>query len=119
MASVVVSPIITSLKLPCVMPSISSRKRMFRKGSVRVAMLSSCAAGSADGGASALRLAGFLEDPEDDELGRAHRRDADLADEAAVQDVVLCHRRAVTANGEGLVLGDAQQRAVAPLRPQE
>ena len=45
----------------------------------------------------ALRFSGVLEDAEDDELGRPDRRDADLADQPAVEDVVLrsssCGRR--------------------------
>src|SRR5262245_22445133 len=38
------------------------------------------------------RFGGVLEDPEDDELARTHRRDVDLADQPAVEDIVLRHR---------------------------
>jgi len=42
-----------------------------------------------------LRFGGLVKNPEDDELRRSHRRNADLADETAIQDVVLRHRGAV------------------------
>ena len=42
-------------------------------------------------------------DAEDDELGRLHRRDADHADQPAVVDVGLRHRRAVALDEERLL----------------
>src|SRR5437763_726130 len=80
-ASVVVSPIATSLKAASATPSISTRNLKFLKGSSRAMMRLLCSA-------SALGLGGVLEDAEDDELGRPHRGDADLADQPAVEDVV-------------------------------
>src|SRR5258706_12492183 len=62
----------------------------------------------------ALGLSGVLEDSEDYELGRTHRRDADLAYEAAIKDVVLRHRGAVAGDEERFLLGAAEQRAGAP-----
>ena len=58
----------------------------------------------------------LLLDAEDDELGRFDRRDADLADQPAVVDVVLGHGRAVAVDEERLLLRQALQRAAAPDR---
>src|SRR5689334_12510113 len=104
----VVSAIITSLNPAWAMPSISRRKRKLRNGSMRaIACL------------LALRLSGVLEDAEDHELGRPHRRDADLADQAPVEDVVLRHRGAVAGDEERLLLRAPEQRAQPPLPAEE
>ena len=60
----------------------------------------------------------MLEYPEEDKLGRAHRRDTDLADQAAVEDVILRHRRLVAFDEARLVLGAPEQRAKTPLAAQ-
>ena len=60
-------------------------------------------------------VGGPLADAEDHELGRLDRRDADQADQPAVVEIVLRHRRAVAADEERLLGLVAEQRAVLPL----
>ena len=62
---------------------------------------------------------GHLADAEDDELGRVQRRHADQADQPAVVEIVLRHRRAVAADEVGVLRLVAEQRAVLPLVEQE
>src|SRR5687768_13500446 len=100
----------TSLKFAWAMPSISRRKRKLRSGSVR---------GMSRSPPLSLRFRCVLEHAEDDEFRRPHRRDSNLANQPAVEDVVLRHRRTVAGDEEGLVFGAAEQRAFAPLRAQE
>src|SRR6185369_16731354 len=100
----VVSAIITSLNPACVTPSISSRNRKLRNGSMRGIARS-----------SPLNLGRVLEDAEDHELGGPHRRDADLADQAPVEDVVLGHGGAVAGDEERLLLRAAEERSEPPL----
>src|SRR5690242_5144261 len=92
------------------MPSISSLNLKLRNGSVRCGM---------SGSSLTLRLGRVLEHAEDHEFRRPDRGNADLANEPAVQDVVLRHRRAIAGDEERLVLGPAVERAAAPLRPEE
>src|SRR6185369_13604623 len=66
-----------------------------------------------------LRPGGMLEDPEDDELGRAYRCNADFAHQAPVVDIVLRHRHFVAFDEERLVLRGSEQRANAPLAAQK
>ena len=60
-----------------------------------------------------------LGDAEDDELGRLHRRDADLDDDLALVDRLGRVGLGVALDVERLLGGGAEQRAVAPQAPQE
>src|SRR5258708_25734446 len=99
----------TSLNPARVMLSISSWNRKLRTGSMRGAMA----------GLLTLRFGGVLEDAEDHEFRRPDRRDADLADEASVQDVVLRHDGLVAGDEKCLLLRASVKRAESPLRAQE
>lgn len=68
---------------------------------------------------SDLRFSRLLKDSENNKFGRPHGGNGDLADESAVQNVVLRHCRSIAGNRECLILGPSQQRAVAPLFSQE
>ena len=59
---------------------------------------------------SALGLCCVLQDAEDDELSGAHWRDADLAYEPTIEDVVGRHCRPVAGDEERLLFGPAEQR---------
>src|SRR5690348_13513919 len=65
------------------------------------------------------RARGELADPEDDELGRACRRDTDLDDQTTVVEVVGGHRRGVAADEEPLLRLRAQECAGLPFGEQE
>ena len=60
-----------------------------------------------------------MEDAENDELRWANGRNADLADQPPVQDVVLRHGRAIARDEERVVLGTAEERPLPPLRSKE
>lgn len=61
----------------------------------------------------------MLEDSENDELRGPDRRDADLADEASVQDVILRHGGAVAGDEKRLLLSAAEECPESPLSSEE
>jgi hypothetical protein len=61
-----------------------------------------------------LCLGGLLKETEDNEFCRPDYCDADLADEMAVQYVLLRHGGAIAADEERFLLGSPEQRTVAP-----
>src|SRR4051794_7683239 len=118
MASVWMSKPETSLKWASLMPPISRRNRKFLKGSFRMALLPSSwpASGSE---LNRRRARGELRDAEDHELRGPHGGDPDHHDQPPVVDVVVGHRAAIDADEERFVLRRTEERAAAPLGPQE
>src|SRR3954464_12975503 len=94
------------------MPSISTWKLYPRSGSIRSAF--AIVAPPFDLGFLDQSAGCGLGDAEDDEFGGLHRGDADLDDQPAVVDVVLCHRRRAADRVERLLLLQPEQGAVAP-----
>src|SRR4051812_41038698 len=64
-------------------------------------------------------VSGPLTDAEDDELGGPQRRDANLADQPTVIEIVLVHRRAIAAHEERLLGLVAEEGAHLPLVEEE
>jgi len=60
-----------------------------------------------------------LEDAENNELRRANGRDANLADQPSVQDVVLRHGGAIDGDEERFFFSATEKRAGPPLRTKE
>src|SRR4051812_46548952 len=118
----VVRPL-ASVKPPTSTPSISMMKLNCPNGSIRLPSAIACSLSRLRARPpSGLRHVGAgapLADAEDDELGRLHRGDADLADEAAVVDVGLRHRRVVALDVERLLLRAPLQHVVDPEPGQE
>jgi hypothetical protein len=54
-----------------------------------------------------------LKDPEQHELRRAHRIDANLADQPSIQNVILRHRRPIAPDEKCVRFGAAEQRPSA------
>src|SRR5690242_15026275 len=71
------------------------------------------------GASLSLRFGSVLEDAEHDELSGPDRCDADLADQPAVENIVLRHRGPVAGDVESLLLGSAHQCPETPLCAQE
>src|ERR1051325_7423658 len=66
-----------------------------------------------------LRLGGVLEDAKHDELSGPHRCDANLANQSAVEDVVLRHSGPVAGDMERFLFGRAHEGSQAPLGAKE
>ena len=47
----------------------------------------------------------MLEDPEDNKFGGTNRRDANLADQSSIQDIVLRHHRTVAGDEKCALFG--------------
>ena len=63
----------------------------------------------------AILSGGAKPDPNDDELGRPYRRDANRYDEPPIVDVRLSHRGAIAFHEKCLLRFSSQQSAIAPL----
>jgi hypothetical protein len=66
----------------------------------------------------ALGLTGVVDDSEDDEFRGPDWRDADLADQTSVEDVVLRHRRPIVGDKGRFLFSLSEKCAEAPLAGQ-
>src|SRR5262245_59654894 len=101
------------------MSVISTRKLNWLYGRSRSVAMGCLLFRVLESGRSGRDVEGLLSDAEDHELGRPQRGDTDEADEAAVVEVVLGHRRSVAPDEERLLWNRPEQVAVGEFVEEE